>query len=155
MNRATKIKLSATQAANLHRDKCGLETISYSYLAGCLEAHIDKLCSELANYTPNASGRGEQETTYAHDGGELVVHYDYEAGEEATRDDPGCDPLVTVNSVYANGMDITYLLSDTDTMEHIIGQCYEEVEMSIKDAKADAAISRWESRRDDDLMEAA
>ena len=151
MNRATRIKLAATNAANKHRDDCRLPTISYSYLAGALEGHIDILCYELEGFKPPATGKGEQATTYAHDGGELVVHYDYQPEEKQTRDEPGCEACVTVNGIYANGMDVFGLLDGTATMESIEATCMQAITESIAEAKYDAAERQYEQRRDDAL----
>jgi len=150
MNRAARIKLGATAAANKHRDTCGLTSISYSFLAGVLEGHIDALCSELEEFEPLASGSGERETAYAHDGGNLVVHFDFEPGERQTWDDPGYPESVTVNSVFANGMDITALI-DFSTMEGIEAHCLKEVENAAEQAKYDRAEERHQSRRDEEL----
>ena len=151
MNRANKIKQAATTAANKHRDHCGLPSISYSFLAGALESHIDALCRELEGFQPPATGRGERATTYSHDGGELVVHYDYEPGEPQTRDEPGCDADVTVTGIYANGMDVLNLLEDTETMQSIEAACFTAITESIAEAKYDAAEYRYQQRRDDAL----
>ena len=150
MTRATKIKLGATAAANKHRDACGLSSISYSFLAGVLESHIDGLCRELEEFQPPASGSGELETTFSHDGGELFVHFDFEPGESQTWDDPGYPESVSVNAVFANGMDITSLL-DSATMESIEAHCLGEVESAAEDAKYDRAEERYQSRRDEEL----
>ena len=151
MNRATRIKLAATTAANKHRDGCGLATISYAYLSGVLEGHIDALCAELEKFTPPASGKREMETTYAHDGGELIVHFDHEQGEPQTRDDPGCPEDVCVNAVYSNGMNITGLLGDL-VLEQIEEHCMEQVEAAAEDADYDRGEERYQSRRDEELM---
>lgn len=147
MNRATRIKLAATAAADKHRDTCGLPTISYSYLAGCLEAHITALCDELQEFTPPKSGKTERETTYAHDGGELVVHFDFEPGEDSTRDYPGCPESVAINGVFANGMNVTDLLG-AGVLERIEEHCLEQIDTDVADAEYDRAEERYQSRRD-------
>ena len=151
MNRATKVKLAATAAANKHGHELGLPSISYSYLAGALEGHIDTLCRELEGFQPPANGRGERATTYAHDGGVLVVHYDYQPEEARTWDEPGCDACVTVTGIYANGMDVFGLLDGTTTMESIEATCLQSVTESMAEAKYDAAKRQYEQRRDDAL----
>ena len=151
MNRATKIKLAATTAANKHRDQCGLPSISYSYLAGVLESQIDILCRDLESFQPPSTGRGESATTYVYEGGELVVHYDYEPSEPQTWDEPGCDACVTVTGVYANGMDVFHLLDGTATMESIEATCFTAVTEAVAADKYDAAEYRYQQRRDDAL----
>ena len=151
MNRATKIKFAATAAANNHRDHCRLPTISYSYLAGVLEGHIDDLCRELEGFHAPATGRGERATTYAHDGGDLVVHYDYEPAEKQTWDEPGCSECVTVTGVYANCMDVFGLLDGTPTMESIEAACLQAINDGVAEAKYDAAERQYQQRRDDAL----
>ena len=151
MNRATKIKLGATQAANRHRDICGLATISYSYLCGYLEAHITELCAELERFVPRASESSERKTTYSHGGGELLVYFDFEDGERQTWDDPGYPESVLVNSVFANGMDVTSLLEGTSNMESIEAHCLQEVQTAAEQADYDRAEERYQSRRDEEL----
>ena len=162
MNKAEKIickceKLAHEWASKVTNGGSGehFAAARVNYLNGSLVAEIRTLCAELAEYEPRATGKREHETTYAHDGGELVVHFDCEEGEPMTRDDPGCDPSVTVNAVFANGMNITYLLEGTDVMERIESHCYEAAERAFIESEEDAAISRWESRRDDSLIGAA
>ena len=142
MTRAERLIAASRETATLNGDTSS--AFFYSAFAGSLQAQITKLCKELAEYEP-ATGKGELETTYPTDGGDLVIHFDYEPGERETRDEPGCDPQVTINGVFANGMDITYLLDGTDTMEKIEEQCYQE----IVERETDAAIWRAESSREE------
>ena len=148
MNRATKIKLAATAAAQAHERTTG--HYSYAYHCGSLESHIDALCRELEAFKPRASGSSERETTYSHDGGELFVHFNYESGESQTRDCPGYPESACVNSVFANGMDITPLL-DATTMESIEAHCLQEVENAAQQAEYDRGEERHQSRRDEEL----
>lgn len=66
-------------------------------------------------------------TTYAHDDGELIVDFDLKRAEKQTLEYPGCAAQITVNSVTANGMDITYLLAATPNMMMIEAACWEKV----------------------------
>jgi hypothetical protein len=143
MNRATRIKLSATAAAQAHERTTG--AYSYAYQCGALESHIDILCRELENFKPRASGRGEREAVYAHDGGELVVYYDLDEPD----DEVGYTGGVTVNSVFAHGMDITEMLSGTSVMGDIEEHCILSADQEWRDAEADAAEYAYESRRDE------
>ena len=143
MNRATRIKLAATIATQNHEKATG--SYSYAYQTGALESHIDALCRELEDFKPRAAGRGERETTYAHDGGELVVYYDLDGPDEEV----GYTGGVTVNSIFANGMDITEMLSGASVMGDIEQHCILTADQEWHDAKADAAEYAYESRRDD------
>ena len=133
MSKATKLKLAAAHAAQAHEKATG--HYSYAYHCGVLESSIDTLCAELAEYEPPATGKSERECDYEVDAGTLTVQYDI--------DEDG----VTVNSVYANGMDI-YSLLDVTTLDQIREHCEEVAEAEYEDSKTEAAISNWESRRD-------
>lgn len=146
---STRIKLAATKAAQAHAITTG--AYSYAFQCGVLEGEIDKLCNKLGDFMPPASGQGEREMLYAHDGGELVVYYDIEESD----DEVGYTGGVTINAVYANGMDIQYLLAGTAVMDQIEEQAAIEADEQERDSQMDAAEHYSDLRRDDAMMEQA
>jgi hypothetical protein len=60
----------------------------------------------------------------------VVVHFDYQALESATRDYPGIDSDVTINAVCINGNDDNDILAvlNAEIIESIKLECFEKME---------------------------
>jgi hypothetical protein len=83
--------------------------------------------------------------------GGLVIdcHLEFEASEPQTYNDPGCAGSIELIWALVGGIDISEVLGDAkDTIEE---EALAEMEKAAKESAEDAAESRWESRRDDDL----
>ena len=82
---------------------------------------------------------------------EVTIEYDYTAGCRGAREngvpiEPDSPAEIEFLSVTdCDGEEVA--LSEHDT-EAAIERAFEDVEASIEDAKAEAAISRWEDERD-------
>ena len=114
----------------------------YPYFCGLLQGQLRELLYKLAEFEAPKTGKSERECTYE----DFVVHYDLEEAD----DEVGYAGSVTVNAVYANGLDVRDSL-DRDVISEIETHCDETAEAEYRDQKADAAIERYESRRDDEL----
>ena len=145
MSRADKIIARAESDTRLYSGKADM---NYAYLSGALKGQIQGLCYELATFNAPPCAVCEQVATYTTDAGEYVIHFDFTPGEERTYDDPGCDPEVCINSVWANGMDVQGDLSES-LLDLMTEHCLNDVQERIADSKTDAAIEAYEARQEE------
>jgi hypothetical protein len=117
-------------------------------LAGALQARVTELCGKLAVFEAET---GTRTTTYPTEMGELVVNYDITAPD----DEVGYQGGLTIEGIFANGMDITDCLYGTKLFDLIEEHCWEAAEQDMKDAEYDRADHYYQSRKDDEMMGAA
>ncbi len=104
-----------------------------SFHVGALEAEVQSLCKELAQFKPVEKGT---ETTFSHAGCDLVVFY--ESDSEGDFD---------ILDIYANGMNVHELLSE-DVMDLIREHVTDHAYVMRKQAEYDRGEEQYERRRD-------
>lgn len=132
MNSKTIINRAARAAANHDSDPIG----RLSFHVGALEAEVQSLCKELAQFKPVEKGT---ETTFSHGSCDLVVFY--ESDEEGDFD---------IMGVYANGMNVHEVVSEEvwDLIsEHVTDHAY----VMRKQAEYDRGEEQYERRRDAEM----
>lgn len=132
MKAQTIINRAARAATNHDSDTIG----RLSFHVGALEAEVQSLCKELAQFKPVEKGT---ETTFSHAGYDLVVFY--ESDEDGDFD---------IMGVYANGMNVHELLSE-DVMDLIREHVTDHAYVLRKQAEYDRAEDEYERRRDAEL----
>ena len=126
INRATcKSALHSSDAVN-----------RLAFNVGALEAEVQSLCKELAQFTPVEKGT---ETTFSHALCDLVVFYE--------SDDEGDFDIL---GVYANGMNVHEVLSE-DVMDLICEHVTDHAYMMRKQAEYDRGEEQYERRRDAEM----
>ena len=90
-------------------------------------------------------------TTYATDGGDLVIEFDYQPAEESTDVSPGCPASVDVFSVMAGPFEIIDWCSSS-AIAFFEEKALESVQQAKFDAECDRAEAAHQSRIDDELM---
>ena len=83
-------------------------------------------------------------TTYATDGGDLVIEFDYQPSEDSTDVSPGCPESVDVLSVMAGPFEIIDWLSKS-SIEFFEEKCFESIAFERDCAECDYADSRMEA----------
>ena len=84
-------------------------------------------------------------TTYATDGGDLVIEFDYDPAERATDVSPGCSESADVLSVMAGQIDILEFC-DEASIAFFEEKCIEEMAWNRKQAEYDRAERECEER---------
>ena len=153
MKKAERIIKKAEESANEYIEslpKIG-ETAEFdraikgSYEIGILRGAIRGLCRELGEFSAPKTGVSELQATYETNAGEYVIHFDYSPGEEQTENDPGSDPEVTINSIWANGMDVMEDLS-TSLKEMMQDHCMACTIEKIADSMIEGGMDQAEAR---------
>lgn len=132
MNSKTIINRAARAAANHDSDTIG----RLSFHVGALEAEVQSLCKELAQFKPIEQGT---ETTFSHAGCDMVVFYEF--------DDEGDFDIM---GVYANCMNVHELLSE-EVMDLIREHVTDHAYVMRKQAEYDRGEEQFERRRDAEL----
>ena len=132
MQAKTIINRAARAAANHDSDTIG----RLSFHVGALEAEVQSLCKELAQFKPVEQGT---ETTFSYCGCDLVVFYE---------SDDECD--FDIMGVYANGMNVHEVLSE-DVMDLICEHVTDHAYMLRKQAEYDRGEEQYQRRRDAEL----
>ena len=132
MQAKTIINRAARAAANHDSDTIG----RLSFHVGALEAEVQSLCKELAQFKPVQSGT---ETTFSYAGCDMVVFY--ESDSEGDFD---------ILDIYANGMNVHELLSE-DVMDLICEHVTDHAYVMRKQAEYDRGEEQYQRRRDADL----
>ena len=132
MNSKTIINRAANAAAKHDSDPIG----RLSFHVGALEAEVQCLCKELAQFKPVEKGT---ETTFSHGSCDLVVFYE---------SDDECD--FDIMGVYANGMNVHELISE-DVMDLIREHVTDHAYVMRKQAEYDRAEEQFERSRDAEL----
>jgi len=133
MKSQTIINRAANAAAKHDSDPIG----RLSFHVGALEAEVQSLCKELAQFKPVCTGT---ETTFiTDDGKELVIFYD--------ADDDGFNELT---GVYANGFDVMELL-DAMLLKRIEEHCIDHAYVARQEAKHADADMHYQLKRDAEL----
>ena len=89
--------------------------------------------------------------TYATDGGDLVIEFDYQPSEDSTDVSPGCPESVDVLSVMAGPFEIIDWLSKS-AIQFFEEKALESMQQAKFDADYDRADEAYQSRKDDELM---
>ena len=132
MQAKTIINRAARAAANHDSDTIG----RLSFHVGALEAEVQSLCKELAQFKPVEQGT---ETTFKDAERDMVVFY--ESDEDGDFD---------IIGVYANGMNVHDLLSE-DVIDLICEHVTDHAYMLRKQDEYDRAEEQFERRRDSEL----
>jgi hypothetical protein len=74
----------------------------------------------------------------------LVIEFDYQPGEEMTRDYPGCEADVEITAIYANGMDMIYWMEEH--MDFFREKCFEYIAYEQENAELDRGEERYLER---------